>query len=451
MNDTIAAVATSLGIGAISIIRVSGPLSIKIVNKIFKGSNLEKVKTHTINYGHILENNNIIDEVLVTIMRAPKTFTTEDVVEINCHGGIATTNKVLEILLNNGCRLAEPGEFTKRAYLNGRIDLLEAESIMDLINSKTEASRNLAINQLNGKVSSMIHDLRNEIVNILANIEVNIDYPEYEDAHEITIKDINIFIEQLETKVNKILKESNNGKIIKNGINVSIVGRPNVGKSSILNRLLDEDKAIVTDIPGTTRDVVEGQISLSGVMLNLSDTAGIRETDDIVENIGVEKSLKILEDSDLILFVLNNNKQITQEELDLYNKIKVKQHIIIINKIDLPTLLNLEGLNLNNIIKMSTINKKGLDELKQKIIEIFNLENIEQKDLTYLSNARSISIIKEVSNLINSIKESLKNNVPVDIIEIDIKRIWDLLGNIIGETYENELIDKLFSQFCLGK
>ena len=300
MNDTIAAISTTLGVGAISIIRVSGNDAIKIVNKIFKGKNLEKVETHTINYGHIVDKDEIIDEVLVSVMKSPKTFTTEDVVEINCHGGISTTNKVLELVLNNGARLAEPGEFTKRAFLNGRIDLTQAESVMDLINSKNESKRKVAIKGLNGYVSNIIRNLRQEILELLASIEVNIDYPEYEDAIVMTNDIVKPKITEIKEKLIKIINESENGKILTSGIKTIIIGKPNVGKSSILNRLLDEEKAIVTDIEGTTRDTVEGSITINGVSLNIIDTAGIRETEDIVEKIGVEKSLSLINEADLI-------------------------------------------------------------------------------------------------------------------------------------------------------
>ena len=449
MNDTIAAISTALGVGAISIIRVSGNDAINIVNKIYKGKDLNKVPSHTINYGHIIDMNNIVDEVLVSVFKAPKTFTCEDIVEINSHGGIATTNKILELLLTNGCRLAEPGEFTKRAYLNGRIDLIEAEGIMDLINAKTEKARSLAMNQLNGSVSNIIKKFRDDILDILANIEVNIDYPEYEDIKEYTVSDLKEKINYIENKALEILKKSENGKIIKEGINVAILGRPNVGKSSLLNTLLEEDKAIVTDIEGTTRDFVEGTYNLDGIVLNFIDTAGIRDTNDIVEKIGVSKSLSLLDKSDLILYILNNNEQITEYDINLLEKIKNKKHICIVNKCDLDNKLDLS--KLSNYIKISTKNKEGIDLLLKKIKELFNLELLEKDDLTYLSNARCISILKEIITVIDSIKNGININMPIDIIEIDIKKVWELLGSIIGESYEDELINKLFSQFCLGK
>ncbi len=451
MNDTIVAISTALGVGAISIIRVSGEDAIKIVNKIFNGKNLEKVKSHTINYGHIIENNNIIDEVLVSVMLAPKTFTLENIVEINCHGGIATTNKILEILLNNGCRLAEPGEFTKRAFLNGRIDLLEAEGVMDLINSKTEQSRDLAINQIGGKVSNLIKNLRSDLLEIIANIEVNIDYPEYDDILEMTTDHLVTQIEILKNKVRKILEESENGKIIKEGIKTSIIGKPNVGKSSILNKLIDEEKAIVTDIPGTTRDIVEGTLNINGLVLNIIDTAGIRDTNDVVESIGVKKSFELIENSDLILFVIDNNEKIDSNELKIIEKIYNKNHIIIINKVDLIQKTNVESFPSDNIVYMSTLDDIGFEELKLKIKQIYDLDKIITKDMTYLTNAQSISTLKEILKTIEEVEISIANDEHIDMIEIDIKNIWQQLGKIIGETYEEELLEKLFSQFCLGK
>lgn len=448
MNDTIAAISTALGVGAISIIRVSGDKSIEIVNKIFD-KDLEKVKSHTIVYGHIVDNENIIDEVLVSVMRSPKTFTTEDVIEINCHGGIATTNKVLELLLKNGARMAEAGEFTKRAFLNGRIDLLEAEGVMDLIDSKTEASRKLAMSALSGNVSSMISDLRNQMIEIITNIEVNIDYPEYEDILVVTTDMINSSITSLEEKLIKILKEAENGKIIKNGINTLIIGRPNVGKSSLLNKLLNEEKAIVTDIEGTTRDIVEGNISLDGIELNIIDTAGIRKTDNIVEQIGVNRSLSLIDKADLIILVLNNNEKLTEEDYKLLDSTKDKKRIIFINKNDLAKNINLD--TVDNVVYGSTMQIFGINALKDKIKELFNMEEIEKGDFNYLSNARHIATIHECISVVESIKEGLKNGLPIDMLEIDIKKIWELLGNLIGESYDEELLDNLFSRFCLGK
>ena len=451
MEDTIVAISTALGVGAISIIRVSGNEAINIVNNITKFKKLDKVSTHTINYDYIIEKNKIIDEVLISVMKAPKTFTKEDIVEINCHGGIATTNKVLELLLTNGCRLAQPGEFTKRAFLNGRIDLVEAEGIMDLINSKTEISRNLAINQVNGSTSQLIKELRQSIIEILANIEVNIDYPEYEDIEEMTNEMLGKKIVDIENNIKTILNKSENGKIVKEGINVALIGRPNVGKSSLLNCLLEDNKAIVTDIAGTTRDCVEGTINIDGIMVNLIDTAGIRETSDVVESIGVNKSIDLMNNSDLVLLLLNNNEELTLEDMKLLDKIKDKNYLIVINKNDLESKIDITKLDKDKIINISVLNNNGIDELKNKIKQIFNLDKIETSDLTYLTNARSISLLKQSLNAITDIKVGLNNNLPIDMLEIDLKNVWNLLGSIIGVTYEEELIDQLFSQFCLGK
>ena len=454
MNDTICAISTSQGVGAIAIVRVSGSESIEIVNSIFKGKDLTQVESHTINYGHIIDDTgNTIDEVLVTIMKAPKTFTAEDTVEINTHGGIAPTNKVLELLLVKGCRLAEPGEFTKRAFLNGRIDLLQAEAVMDMINAKTNSQREMAANQISGKVSDLINELRDDMIQIISNINVNIDYPEYDDVDIITDEVMIPKITKLKEKIERILKESKNGVIIKEGIKTSIIGRPNVGKSSLLNALLEEDKAIVTDIAGTTRDIVEGQISINGVLLNMIDTAGIRETEDTIEAIGVEKSKKMMKESDLVLFVLNNNEELTSDIKELFKELGNKQYIVIINKTDLEKKLDISELDVDKdrIINMSIVNNEGIDELKNKIIELFNLNELETKDPTYLSNTRSISILEKCLNSVKEIEKGLQNNMPIDMIELDIRDIWETLGTINGSTYEEELLDEMFSRFCLGK
>ena len=448
MDDTICAISTATGVGAISIVRVSGEDAISIVNNIFD-KDLTKKESHTINYGHIVDNGEVIDEVMVSIMRAPKTFTMEDVVEINCHGGISATNKVLELLLNGGARLAEPGEFTKRAFLNGRIDLLEAESVMDMIDAKTESARKLAMNGIEGKISSLIHEIVDRLYDINSNIEVNIDYPEYEDIEVMTenqIKEVSTFIDE---KLNKLLKESENGKIIKEGINTLILGRPNVGKSSILNKLIDEEKAIVTDIAGTTRDIVEGQIRVGGVLLNIIDTAGIRETEDVVERIGVEKSLNMIKDADLIILVLNNNEELSSEDKKLLEITKDKKRIIVVNKIDLDNKLDLSLLEEENIVKVSAT--KDISILKDKISDIYNLEELNNKELTYLSNSRQISLVKKAISINKNLIKSLEEGLPIDMLEIDIKEICETLNEIIGESYDDKLIDRLFSNFCLGK
>lgn len=449
MDDTIVSISTSLGVGAIAIIRLSGPKAIEIVNKIFKGKDLTKVDSHTINYGYIKENDTIIDEVLVSIMRAPKTYTTEDVVEINTHGGIATTNKVLELCLTNGARLAEPGEFTKRAFLNGRIDLTQAEAVEDIITSTTDKSLNLSMNQLTGSLKKLITDTRKTMVNLMANIEVNIDYPEYEDAENITIPLLKEKLVPIKNKLSKLLEESKNAKIIKDGIDIALIGRPNVGKSSLLNLFLEEEKAIVTNIAGTTRDIVEGQTIINGIKINFIDTAGIRNTTDVVEKIGVEKSKQMISKADLNILILNNNEPLTNEDKELLELIKTKPSIIFINKNDLETKLDLY--QMPNVVQGNTLSLEGIKDLKQKIIEYFNLEKIEVKDATYLTNARQNALIKNTISNIDQALEDIETEVPVDMIEINIRAAWDTLGEIIGATYKDELLDELFSNFCLGK
>lgn len=450
MNDTICAISTALGVGAISIIRVSGDEAIDIVNKIFD-KDLTKKESHTINYGHVVYKGEIIDEVMVSIMKSPKTFTKEDIVEINSHGGVAVTNKVLEILLLEGARLAEPGEFTKRAFLNGRIDLVEAESIMDLIESKTETSRKLAISGMEGKVSKLVKNIIDNLVKVNANIEVNIDYPEYEDIEIVTKEKIEEMSKYINKELTKLLNESENGKLIKDGINTLILGRPNVGKSSILNKLIEEDKAIVTSVAGTTRDIVEGQIRVNGILLNIIDTAGVRETEDIVEKIGVEKSLSLVNDADLIILVFNNNEKLTDEDKKLLEYTKEKKRIIVINKIDLENNLDISNLKNERIVKVSALKDSGIENLKNEINNMFNLEEINLGDFTYLSNSRQISLVKKAVEISKNLEDALNNDVPIDLLEIDIKEICEILGEIIGESYDDKLIDTLFSNFCLGK
>ena len=448
MNDTICAISTALGVGAISIIRVSGSDAISKVAKLFDGKNLLDAPSHTIHYGHIVSNKEVIDEVLVTVLKAPKTYTKEDIVEINSHGGISTTKKVLEILIENGIRLAEPGEFTKRAFLNGRLDLSQAEAVNSLIKSRTDLERKLALNGLSGKISKKINKVRGIIVELLANIEVNIDFPEYEDALEITLENLPPKLREIKKELESLLEESNIGKIVENGIKVAIIGRPNVGKSSILNAMLKENKAIVTDIAGTTRDIVEGEVELKGIALKFIDTAGIHKTEDIVEKIGVDKSLEMMNLADLVILVLNNNEELTEEDKELLEKIKEKTHIIFINKNDLPTKLEL---NEKEIVKGNTIDLDGLNELKNKIVELFDLEKINNNNLEVVSSAREIGLIKEALNSINGALNNVSSALPVDMIAIDIKKAWDLLGEITGEAYQDELLDTLFSKFCLGK
>lgn len=451
MENTIAAISTNnIGVGAINIVRVSGEDAINIVSKIFTNKKFIDAPSHTIHYGLIKDNDEIIDEVLVMLMRAPKTYTREDIVEINCHGGYDTTNKILELLLTNGAVLAEPGEFTKRAFLNGRINLMEAESVEDIIEAKTENARKMAINGLSGKTSNMIRNLREKMVGLLSNIEVNIDYPEYIDELQITKENISPVLSEIHKELSSIIDESANSRYIKEGINIAIIGRPNVGKSSLLNTIIEEDKAIVTNISGTTRDTVEGSIIYKGLKLNFIDTAGIRETKDVVEKIGVEKSKKVESESDITILVLNAHEKLTKEDKELLELIENKKAIIFINKIDEEKFID----NIESklpIITGSTKNNIGIDVLKEKIIETLKLADLSNKDLTYLSNTRQISLAKNALKNIEHVIEENQKDIPVDMLAIEIREAWESLGSIIGETYEDELVDEIFKRFCLGK
>ena len=450
MNDTIVAISTTMGVGAISIIRLSGKDAISIVNQCFKGKNLEEVPTHTINYGHIYDGEELIDEVLVSVMKGPRSFTAEDVVEVNSHGGIITTNRILETMLNHGARLAEPGEFTKRAFLNGRIDLVKSEAVMDLIESKSDEARKMALSQLGGTTSTLITNFRNTLKQLLSSIEVNIDYPEYYDIEVMTVEKIKEQVSIMKKELQELVKSSENTATIKNGIKTVILGKPNVGKSSILNKLLEQDKAIVTDIAGTTRDIVEGEIYLDGVLLNIIDTAGIRETDDVVERIGVEKSLSMINDADLIIVVLNSNEELSDEDKEILEKTKDKTRIIVLNKNDLDKKLVIPT-DLKNVVETNTNDLNGITSLKKKIKELFNLEQIATKDYTYLANSRQISLAKQAYKNLLDAEQAIEDDQPVDMIEIDLKECFDTLGEIIGATYSEEIIDNLFENFCVGK
>ena len=451
MNDTIVAISTKLGVGAISIIRVSGKDSISLVNEIFKGKDLSEVPSHTINYGFINNGKEDIDEVLITVMKSPKTFTREDIVEINCHGGIATTLSIFELLIEKGARKAEPGEFTKRAFLNGRIDLTEAEAVMDLIDSKTENSRKLAVASLEGSLKKYINNFRDKLKHVLANIEVNIDYPEYYDIEEVTKKELKEVITELEKDLQNLVTKSEERQIIKNGIKTIIIGRPNVGKSSILNRFLKEDKAIVTDIEGTTRDIVEGSIIFDGIELSLIDTAGIRDTDNLAEKIGVEKSLSLIDNANLIIVVLNSSEELNENDKFILDKVKDKNPIIVLNKNDLPSKIDKDKLDFKHIVTTNTNTIDGIDPLKEEIKSMFKLSEIEEDDYTYLANERQLTLAKQALKSLSDAKVSLESDEPVDIIEIDLKEVFDILGSITGESYSDELLDELFANFCVGK
>ena len=450
MEDTICAIATMVGESSINVIRVSGKDSIEIVNKIFS-KDISNVQSHTVHYGFIMENNEKVDEVFVSIFKSPKSFTTEDVVEISTHGGISSVNKVMELLLTNGCRLAEPGEFLKRAFLNGRIDLTQAEAVSDLINSQTENSRKMALKGIDKEIYKVISELKEKVLSLIANIEVNIDYPEYEDAVVVTTNMIKETNKYIENKINDLLKNSKKGLLIKNGLKIAIVGKPNVGKSSILNALLDENKAIVTDIKGTTRDIVEGTLMIDGVKIDILDTAGIRETNDIVESIGVEKSVDAIKDADLVLFVIDSNDGFTNEDEDILNKLNNKEVLVIYNKSDLKDNYSINKLNNYNSLNVSTFDKEKIEKLKDKISEIFDLKSISESNYTYITNARQISLLNKCINIIDEINKEVENKEEVDLIEIDIKRLWETLSEITGEVNSDDLLNEIFSKFCLGK
>lgn len=455
--DTIAAISTPPGEGAISIVRMSGEEAVSIAQKVFSGKDLTQAKSHTINYGHIVDpkTHEEIDEVMVSLMLAPKTFTREDVVEINCHGGIVATNRILQLLLVNGARLAEPGEFTKRAFLHGRIDLTQAESVMDLIRAKTDRSMKIALNQLDGNLSHLIDSLRKDILDVLAQVEVNIDYPEYDDVEEMTTKLLREKAIEIKQRIEQLLKTASQGKIMREGLATALVGRPNVGKSSLLNHLLHEDKAIVTDVAGTTRDVIEEYVNVSGVPLKLIDTAGIRETEDKVEKIGVERSKKAIEQSDLVLLVLNAAESLTKEDLELIRLTNDKKRIIILNKTDLEEKLDRKELAKVSenapVYATSILKNEGVEALEEAISKLF-FNGIENSQSTVMvTNARHIALLKKAQNSLDSVLEGISSGMPVDLVQIDMTEAWNLLGEITGESYEDELLDQLFSQFCLGK
>ncbi|MBB6454427.1 tRNA modification GTPase [Salirhabdus euzebyi] len=455
--DTITAISTPVGEGAIAIVRLSGADAINITKKIFKGKNLDEVPSHTIHYGKLVdpETNETVEESMVTVMRSPRTFTREDIVEINCHGGLVSVNRVLELVLSNGARLAEPGEFTKRAFLNGRIDLSQAEAVMDLIRAKTDRAMSVALKQMDGRLSKLIRSLRQELIETVAHVEVNIDYPEYDDVEEMTHHVLIEKTQQVYKQIEGLLQTAKQGKILREGIGTAIIGRPNVGKSSLLNALAHENKAIVTEIPGTTRDVIEEYVNVRGVPLRLVDTAGIRETEDIVEKIGVERSRQVLKEADLILLVLNNGDEFTDEDERLFEATAGMDKLIIVNKTDLPRRLDIEKVKQlaenSLIIETAIIEEKGIDELEQGIANIFFEGDLDTGDLTYVSNARHIQLLKNAKNALEDAINGIEAGMPIDMVQIDVTRTWELLGEIIGDTVHESLIDQLFSQFCLGK
>ncbi|HHM3615922.1 TPA: tRNA uridine-5-carboxymethylaminomethyl(34) synthesis GTPase MnmE [Staphylococcus aureus] len=456
--DTITSISTPMGEGAIGIVRLSGPQAVEIADKLYKGKHLlNDVPSHTINYGHIIdpESKEVIEEVMVSVLRAPKTFTREDIIEINCHGGILTINRVLELTMTYGARMAEPGEFTKRAFLNGRIDLSQAEAVMDFIRSKTDRASKVAMNQIEGRLSDLIKKQRQSILEILAQVEVNIDYPEYDDVEDAATEFLLEQSKEIKQEINRLLDTGAQGKIMREGLSTVIVGKPNVGKSSMLNNLIQDNKAIVTEVAGTTRDVLEEYVNVRGVPLRLVDTAGIRETEDIVEKIGVERSRKALSQADLILFVLNNNEALTQEDYTLYEVVKNEDVIVIVNKMDLEQNIDInevkDMIGDTPLIQTSMLKQEGIDELEIQIRDLFFGGEVQNQDMTYVSNSRHISLLKQARQTIQDAIDAAESGVPMDMVQIDLTRTWEILGEIIGETASDELIDQLFSQFCLGK
>ena len=456
--DTITSISTPMGEGAIGIVRLSGPQAIEIGDTLYKGKKkLSEVDTHTINYGHIIdpETNETVEEVMISVLRAPKTFTREDIIEINCHGGILTINRILELTMTYGARMAEPGEYTKRAFLNGRIDLSQAEAVMDFIRSKTDRASKVAMNQIEGRLSDLIKKQRQSILEILAQVEVNIDYPEYDDIEDATTEFLLEQSKNIKEEINRLLETGTQGKIMREGLSTVIVGRPNVGKSSMLNNLIQDNKAIVTEVAGTTRDVLEEYVNVRGVPLRLVDTAGIRDTEDIVEKIGVERSRKALSEADLILFVLNNNEPLTEDDQTLYEVVKNEDIIVIINKTDLEPRLDIdevkEMIGDMPLIQTSMLKQEGIDELEIQIRDLFFGGEVQNQDMTYVSNSRHISLLKQARHSIQDAIDAAESGVPMDMVQIDLTRTWEILGEIIGESASDELIDQLFSQFCLGK
>lgn len=456
--DTITSISTPMGEGAIGIVRLSGPQAIEIGDILYKGKKkLSEVDTHTINYGHIIdpETNETVEEVMVSVLRAPKTFTREDIIEINCHGGILTINRILELTMTYGARMAEPGEYTKRAFLNGRIDLSQAEAVMDFIRSKTDRASKVAMNQIEGRLSDLIKKQRQSILEILAQVEVNIDYPEYDDVEDATTDFLLEQSKRIKEEINQLLETGAQGKIMREGLSTVIVGRPNVGKSSMLNNLIQDNKAIVTEVAGTTRDVLEEYVNVRGVPLRLVDTAGIRDTEDIVEKIGVERSRKALSEADLILFVLNNNEPLTEDDQTLFEVIKNEDVIVIINKTDLEQRLDVselrEMIGDMPLIQTSMLKQEGIDELEIQIKDLFFGGEVQNQDMTYVSNSRHISLLKQARQSIQDAIDAAESGIPMDMVQIDLTRTWEILGEIIGESASDELIDQLFSQFCLGK
>ncbi|QYA48473.1 tRNA uridine-5-carboxymethylaminomethyl(34) synthesis GTPase MnmE [Nosocomiicoccus ampullae] len=455
--DTISSISTPVGEGAIAIVRLSGEDAVNIADRLYKGKkSLKEVDSHTINYGHIVDpkTEEVIEEVMVAVMRAPRTYTREDIVEINCHGGIHTINHILQLTLQNGATMAEPGEFTKRAFLNGRIDLSQAEGIMDFIRSKTDDASKIANQQMQGRLKEYIERLRQEILEVLAQVEVNIDYPEYDDVEEATTRQLLEESKNIKEEIEDLLKSSREGRILREGLNTVIVGKPNVGKSSLLNYLIQDNRAIVTDIAGTTRDILEEYVNVNGIPLKLVDTAGIRETEDVVERIGVERSREALNNAELILYLLDNTQGLSSEDEEILDVLKDRNVIIIVNKIDLDGKIDIENMQSKYdfpVVLTSITEGTGIKSLEEGIKQLFFSGGLSLQDSTYVSNNRHIHLLEQANTSISDAIEAAEMDIPVDMIQIDLVKTWQLLGEVIGQDVSEELIDQLFSQFCLGK
>ncbi len=453
MSNTIVAISTAPGVGGIGIIRMSGDSCFEILKKIFKPINSSnRIKGYTIKYGNIVEENKIVDEALVSYFKAPKSYTKENMCEINSHGGIVIMNKILDLCIKNGAIIAEPGEFTKRAFLNGRIDLSQAEAVIDIINSKTEKEAKVSIDQLEGNLSNKIKEIRKIVISIMADIEATIDYPEY-DIEEVTNNRILDTLNEVDKILDSLEKSFYSGKILREGITVAIVGRPNSGKSSLLNLILNEERAIVTDIEGTTRDTIEEFISIDGVPLKIIDTAGIRETKDRVEEIGVEKALEIAKKSDIVIAIFDRSRELSEEDDKILQIIENKNSIILLNKSDLDRKIDISRFNNINkkVIEISTKTQEGIDELYKTISEMFKLKDIVSNGEIIVSNNRHKSIIINSRNNLNKAKETIYKNMPIDIISTYLKEIIEELGKITGESVTDDVISEIFSKFCLGK
>lgn len=453
-SDTIAAISTALSNSGISIIRVSGDDAISTIDKLYKGKRkLSEVDSHTINYGHIVYDDEIIDEVFVSVFKAPSTFTREDVVEINCHGGVLVTRKILEIILRSGIRHAEPGEFTKRAFLNGRIDLSQAESVMDIIKSNNEFALNASVNQLNGNLSKEIVLLREKIIYEIAFIESALDDPEHISLDGYNEKLTNV-VKEVRSSVDKLIRSSNNGILLKDGINTVIVGKPNAGKSSLLNTLARKEKAIVTDIPGTTRDIIEEQININGIILNIIDTAGIRDTDNIVEKIGVDKSLSAINEADFIIYVVDSSIALDENDFNIIDKIKDRKCVCLLNKSDLENVVSEEELYSHidsKVISISAKEGKGIDDLEDEIKRLFFNGEIADNNEVVITNIRHKDLLCKCDESLKLVENSLSNNMPEDFYSIDLMDAYKSLGLIIGQEIEDDLVEEIFSKFCMGK